>query len=668
VSGAGWGSLAAPSGGDGSSEPEEAQLETSPAHDVAAARSPSDLLVDRLPAPLIAFGAVVAVGGTQGGYFPNMWGPSALALLALVALWLIGSARTDAGRADVAFIGLLVLLSGWIALSITWSAAPAQSILDLERILVPVAGVTSLLLYARRRAASDIGLALALGLTVLCGYGLATRLFPASLGAQFDPINGYRLSEPVGYWNGLGILAAIGLIIASGCAIDARATWRRVMAALCLVVLAPTLEFTFSRGAWIALGIGMTALVACSPRRLAAIGSLVLLAPAPALAVLAASRSRALTHVDAQLSEAAADGRRLFVVLLGLGLLAAGSAVLLQAAAARLDPSRGIRKAIGAMIGVAVVAVSIGVFAHTGPPWTIADSAIETFKQPPATPVGTGLNQRLFQFSGTGRVDLWRVAISTAADNPLLGIGAGAFERFWQQDDDWTFKARDAHNLYLETLAELGPAGLALLLGIIGTALGVCLMSRREPLVPAAFGALIAYAVHAGVDWDWELPVVSLAALIAGSLGLIAWRSSDVRRLQAAPRLVAALGVTTAAVIAVTGFLGNDALDRAEYALDAGNASVAVKESRRAQRFSPWSPYPFTVEGEALLALGRRDAAEAAFRSAIAEDDGYWRAWLGLGVASSGRARAAAIREARRLYPRSVEIAESEKLLRDQTS
>ena len=31
----------------------------------------------------------------------------------------------------------------------------------------------------------------------------------------------------------------------------------------------------------------------------------------------------------------------------------------------------------------------------------------------------------------------------------------------------WTFKARDAHNLYLETLAELGPIGLALLLAVM---------------------------------------------------------------------------------------------------------------------------------------------------------------------------------------------------------
>ena len=48
----------------------------------ATTTAPADTWVERLPAALAAFGSVVAVGGTQGGYFPNMWGPSAAVLLA----------------------------------------------------------------------------------------------------------------------------------------------------------------------------------------------------------------------------------------------------------------------------------------------------------------------------------------------------------------------------------------------------------------------------------------------------------------------------------------------------------------------------------------------------------------------------------------------------------
>ena len=46
-------------------------------------------------------------------------------------------------------------------------------------------------------------------------------------------------------------------------------------------------------------------------------------------------------------------------------------------------------------------------------------------------------------------------------DAPLLGEGAGGFERIWLRDRPELLYVRDAHNLYLETLAEVGPVGLA---------------------------------------------------------------------------------------------------------------------------------------------------------------------------------------------------------------
>ena len=41
--------------------------------------------------------------------------------------------------------------------------------------------------------------------------------------------------------------------------------------------------------------------------------------------------------------------------------------------------------------------------------------------------------------------------------------------------------------------------------------------ARRHPLVPGAAGAYAAYLVHTGVDWDWELPAVTLAGLLCGA-------------------------------------------------------------------------------------------------------------------------------------------------------
>ena len=107
--------------------------------------------------------------------------------------------------------------------------------------------------------------------------------------------------------------------------------------------------------------------------------------------------------------------------------------------------------------------------------------------------------------------------------------------------------ARDAHSLYLETLAELGPIGLALLLAALIIPL-LALRGGRDPLLATAAGAYVAFLVHTGVDWDWELPAVTLAGLACGSAMLVARRPSDAPELRLRGKLLllvpsAALGI-----------------------------------------------------------------------------------------------------------------------------
>lgn len=117
------------------------------------------------------------------------------------------------------------------------------------------------------------------------------------------------------------------------------------------------------------------------------------------------------------------------------------------------------------------------------------------------------------------------------------------------------------------------------------------------------------------------------------------------------------------AAVAVTGYLSSAAQKRGQDALAAQSPISALGYARDAQRWAPWSPYPRTLEGEALLATGDVASAAQAFRSALQADPGYWRAWLGLAVASRGAARQAALERARTLYPRSREIDETEESL-----
>jgi O-Antigen ligase len=615
------------------------------------------------PGALAALGGVVVVAGTQGGYFPTSWGPSALLLLGLVAVWLVAGARTDAGRLDLAFLAFLTAFVVWIAASLAWSASTAQTTLEIQRAVVPLAGVTAVLVLAGRTSYRWTALALAGGITVVSGYGLATRLFPDQVGV-YDPIAGYRLSEPVGYWNGLGLLAVLGALLAVGLAEESEAGWERGLAATGLVVLAPTIYFTFSRGAWVALAAGAAALLAVTPRRLATIGGLVLLLPAPVLAVVAASRADALTHQRNDLADAVGEGRRLAVILVLLAAAAFGLGVTAARVRDRLGLSPLQRRIVGAVLLGLLTALVAGNMARAGGPIKASERAYHSFIAAPA-PAGPDLNSRLFSLSSNGRTALWRGALSAYETHPALGTGAGTFERSWQRNPDALFKARDAHSLYLETLSELGPVGLGLLVAALAVPLAACVAARRAPLVPAALGAYAAYLFHAGFDWDWELTGVTLAGLLAGCVGLLAHRSTPPRPL-ALPIRVGGVTLTAAVALGLgAGYLGNDALDRAEVALQVDNPKAALAEARHARMWAPWSPYPQTVRGEALLALNRVPAARDAFRNAIRLDSGYWRAWLGLAVASDGKARAAALRHAKLLYPRSVEIVQTERLLRE---
>jgi hypothetical protein len=621
-----------------------------------------------MPPVLVAAGAVIGIASSQGGYFPSSWGLGATLLLWTIGVWFIVSAGTDAGRVDAVYLGLLTGLACWIGVSIAWSAVPAQSVLELERTVLLLVGVTAVLALATRAHVSWLASVLLASISLVSAYALATRLFPDRLG-QFDSIAGYRLADPLGYWNSLGIFSVMGVMLALGFAADATARMARAAAAASVVVLLTTVYFTFSRGSWIALGFAVCLFVAVTPRRLRTIAALtVALAPA-AVGILVASRSYALTHVDVSLARASADGHRFALVLLALAGAAATLIVLLDVAQRRVAMPRGASVALGVVLLVGAVAVPTALVVREGGPVALARDAWHAFGGDlQAPPGGEGdLNRRLFSFAGNGRVELWTAAKDLYVDHPAVGSGAGTFERYWQGRADASFKVRDAHSLYVETLAELGPPGLALLAAALLVPLGAGLSVRRRALLPAAVAAYAAFLVHAGVDWDWELSGVTLTALLVGCVCVVAARRHGLRTLTASARTVGCVAILVASVATTFVFLGNGALDRAQEAVSQKHYFEAVEEANRARRLMPWSPWPLITRGDAQLAAGVPGPAAASYRHAIAIDPKEWRAWLGLAFATQGSARASALARARRLYPRSREIESAVSKLEDGT-
>jgi O-antigen ligase len=131
--------------------------------------------------------------------------------------------------------------------------------------------------------------------------------------------------------------------------------------------------------------------------------------------------------------------------------------------------------------------------------------------------------------AGTGRLvslqsnryAYWRVALKAFGHEPVRGVGAGGWAVWWLRYRHVREFAQDAHSLPLQTLAELGLVGFTLLCGFLaGVALAAREAYRRAPALAAgAIAGCVVWLAHAPLDWDWQMPAVTLVAVVlAGAL------------------------------------------------------------------------------------------------------------------------------------------------------
>jgi len=238
-----------------------------------------------------------------------------------------------------------------------------------------------------------------------------------------------------------------------------------------------------------------------------------------------------------------------------------------------------------------------------------------------------------FALRGHERTAYWHVAVREAEANPVAGSGAGTFADWWLRHRSTPISTKEAHSLYLETLAELGPLALALVLCVfaVGT---VTAFRVRQPVLGAA---LVSYAVGAAVDFHWELAGVTVPAVILGAAAVSTPRPrrSSVRAL---PVLVALVAAT------VLAYAGNARLASARAALSTGDDAQAAADARAALRFAPFSADAWEVIGDAT------HRAEA-YRRGIALDRNDWSLWHELAAVTRGEPHRLAEREAARLNP-----------------
>src|SRR5439155_12920453 len=176
--------------------------------------------------------------------------------------------------------------------------------------------------------------------------------------------------------------------------------------------------------------------------------------------------------------------------------------------------------------------------------------------------------------------NLWRVALRGFAAAPVHGRGAGMYQTLWDQKRPRFAYTVNAHSLYLQAMAELGIPGIVLLAVLVGVVLGV-LGARARGGRRSLYGALLAgalvWALHAGVDWDWEMPVITLPFFAAAGLALSPRRGEEARRSPSnLGRAILAVACVAAVVLPVLLIGSQSRLTKAEHALYTSDCAKAI--------------------------------------------------------------------------------------------
>ena len=288
------------------------------------------------------------------------------------------------------------------------------------------------------------------------------------------------------------------------------------------------------------------------------------------------------------------------------------------------------------------------VAAHGGPNH-LAREVWAEFRQPAPT-ITADPDSRLFDVSASRATSngTWPGRWSRTT----FGSAAGPVDatRCWTQHRPVEFTVRDAHSLYLETLAELGPLGLGLLLAVLGAPVVAAIRSRRHVLVPTALAAYVAYLAHAGIDWDWELPAVTLAALLCAGAILHTDRGTS-RPLSEGPRTALVAMTVGLGVFAVVSLTSNSAMSASADAIARSDRARAKEEARKAERWAPWSSRPWQLLGQVERAQGDAATARAHFREALERNSQDWELWVALAGSTQGQERRRALAAAALLNP-----------------
>jgi hypothetical protein len=617
---------------------------------------------------LLAPAALLYLAFNAGGYFPSAPGFVAIVLAQALVLRTTMAERPFEGfsRALAIPLAALTLYAAWQLASTLWSHATARALDNYDRTLLYVLALTlfGAIRYTRTRASWLIR-ALTAGLVAVCLAGLISRVLPhtwPTTAAFFAN----RLNYPLTYWNAEGMVAAMALILGFHLTADPDEHWAvRVGAAALLPAVGATLLLTFSRGS---LGIAAIGLVGyCLLTRLHTLPTALLAAvPATAVAMRSAWDATALATNTPTSVQAVSQGHHVAVVVAVCMVLAAvvrGALVPLDRAIARSGPvrrppPRNVRLGIGAGTAAVVLILALALGA-AGEARREYDKFVKGTKEARMSQT----RERLTDPANNGRLPLWQAAVDIFDAHPLRGTGTGTYQQLYPQYRTESTYVSDTHSLYLQSLAELGVVGgglIALVVGGVLVGLATRIRGPDRALYAALFALTLAWAVHQAIDWDWQMPAVTLPVFMLAGLALARPRDAGVglRGLPASRTLVA-LGWLVLAIAPLLVSTSYARLQSSGRALRAGDCRTAKQRALSSLSLSAERPQAYAIVGVCDLQQGFAPAAVAAMGKATEYERQSWENWYWLAVA-----RAAAGQDPRPAARRALALNPLEPLLK----
>lgn len=133
----------------------------------------------------------------------------------------------------------------------------------------------------------------------------------------------------------------------------------------------------------------------------------------------------------------------------------------------------------------------------------------------------------------TGRTHFWSVALRIFLDHPVVGAGLDAFGVAFTRYDTWNgnFRVEQAHNDYLQTLADSGILGFACVVGFLVlffrramASVGNNMDALMRSIAVGAFAGCVGILVHSFFDFPLRTPANGFVFLLLVVLAITADR------------------------------------------------------------------------------------------------------------------------------------------------